>query len=55
MSCGKRTHRNKTAAIAAAIRLSRNNVPLRTYYCHKCRGHHLTSKPKWSVTDGATA
>lgn len=48
--CGKRRHRSQMSAIAAAIRLSRNNVPLRVYQCPACHGWHLTKKPTWKGT-----
>lgn len=43
---GKRRHTSQRAAIAAAIRLSRNNVPLRVYRCPFCHGWHLTKQQR---------
>lgn len=45
--CGKRRHPTQIAAIAAALRLSRFNRPLRVYQCPDCGGWHLTKKPTW--------
>lgn len=40
---GKRSHHSLESAIAAAVRLSRNNVPLRPYRCPTASGvWHLT-------------
>ena len=47
MACNKRKHPNRMRAIAAAVRLSRNNVPLRVYFCETCKSYHLTKRPKW--------
>jgi hypothetical protein len=40
---GKRRHRTWISAVAAAIRLSRQNIPLRVYRCPR-GGWHLTSQ-----------
>lgn len=45
--CGKRVHTEELSAIGAAIRLSRQNVPLRVYWCTKCKGYHLTKRRLW--------
>lgn len=47
MKCpGKRRHTSERSAIAAAIRLSRGNRPLRVYRCPLCKGWHLTKQEK---------
>ena len=50
MACGKRRHPTETSAIAAAIRLSRFNRPLRVYHCPACGHWHLTKTPKKETT-----
>lgn len=51
---GKRRHRTEQAAIAAAIRLSHFNRPLRVYHCPVCSGFHLTKRPTWTDTPKET-
>lgn len=41
---GKRRHATWESAVAAAIRLSRANRPLRVYQCDRCGDFHLTHR-----------
>lgn len=48
-TCGKRSHPDMETAIAAAIRLSHNNVPLRPYLHdgpNGCGCWHLTKQER---------
>jgi hypothetical protein len=47
--CGKRTFHSLEAATRPVLQANAQGTeeqkrPLRTYYCHRCGGYHLTSK-----------
>jgi hypothetical protein len=43
--CGKRVYYSLDEATKVVLRAWREQkLPLRTYFCHRCGGYHLTSK-----------
>lgn len=46
-TCGKTAYNSRGAALAGAVRFTgRNTSMLRVYFCRRCEGWHLTSKPR---------